>query len=541
MVRSSGPFRSLIAELRRRHVFRVAGLYAAVAWLLIQTASTILPALAVPDWTITLIVVLALFGFPLALVLAWSYDLTPDGVQRTAPDVRTAPALPLARPAATIVLATVILVSITIGFTLRQLRNGGAPGASGGNVAIGSIAVLPFQNAGGSTDDEYLSEGIAEELLHRLSRVPELRVAARTSSFAFRDAQADVREIGAKLKVDAVLEGSVRSTGNRLRVAARLVSTRNGYQLWSEVYEREAADVFRMQDEISAAIVARLLPEAAPSAATGARAGGADATVAEPESYEAFQLYLRGRHELNHRTEEGLRGAARFFEQAIARSPSYARAWHGLADALAILGFYEYMPPSSAFPHARDAANRALELDPRLTEAHTTLAYVALYHDYDFAEAESGFLRAIDLNARYAVAHQWYGNLLTAAGRFDEAAAAMRRAQSLDPLALIGHAAEGWVYLYGRGYQRAADHLAGVLQRDSSYFLARLWLGQALELGGRSSESVAVLRGTLQLSPHSVLAQAALARALAAAGETDEAGRILAALEARAAREHVTS
>jgi TolB-like protein len=446
-LRSPGPFRSLVAELRRRHVFRVAGLYAAVAWLLIQTASTILPALAVPDWTITLIVVLAVFGFPLALVLAWSYDLTPDGVQRTAPDAGTAAALPLARPAATIALAIVILASIATGFTLRQIRNGGAPGASGDDVAIGSIAVLPFQNAGSGTDDEYLSEGIAEELLHRLSRVPELRVAARTSSFAFRDAQADVREIGAKLRVDAVLEGSVRSTGNRLRVAARLVSTRNGYQLWSEVYEREAADVFRMQDEISAAIVARLLPEAASSAgATGALAGGADATVAEPESYEAFQLYLRGRHEWNRRTEEGLRGAARFFEQAIARSPGYARAWHGLADALAILGFYEYMPPSSAFPRARDAAHRALELDPRLTEAHTTLAYVALYHDYDFAEAEAGFRHAIDLNPRYAVAHQWYGNLLTAAGRFDEAAAAMRRTQSLDPLALIGHAAEGWVY-----------------------------------------------------------------------------------------------
>jgi TolB-like protein len=554
MTRRTGTLRSLVAEFRRRHVIRVAALYAAVAWLLIQAATTILPRLALPDWTITLVIVLTLFGFPIALVLAWSYDLTPDGVQRTdattaaPPDPPTAAAPAATRYASTLALALVIVAAVGAGALLRHLRPA-ADGANAiertspgeGDVAFHSVAVLPFQNAGGGSDDEYLADGIAEELLHRLSRVPALQVAARTSSFAFRGGQADVREIGARLNVDVVLEGSVRSMGGRLRITARLVSTRDGYQLWSEVYEREAADVFLLQDEISAAIVQRLRPDASTDARAALAAAAAASPTAEPEGYEAFQLYLRGRHEWNRRTEDGLRSSVRFFEQAIARSPGYARAYHGLADALAVLGFYDYVPPATAFPQAREAAGQALRLDPGLTESHATLAYVALYHDYDVAGAETMFRRALEFNPRYAVAHQWYGNLLAVNGRFDEAVAAMRRAQSLDPLALIGHAAEGWVLMHARQYDRAAEHLRRVLERDSTYFLAQLWLGQALELGGRPADAVAVLRAALRTAPHSVLAQAALARALARAGDATEAHGILAALEARSGREYVAS
>jgi TolB-like protein/tetratricopeptide (TPR) repeat protein len=540
------PIRAFFTELGRRHVIRVAALYAAVAWATIEGASTVLPRLDLPEWSVTLVIVIALFGFPLALVVAWAYDITPDGVRRslpgrTATDARVPTAL----------LLLVIAIAVFVGFSVRSLRTGTEDGRARTTHEIRSIAVLPFENAGAAADDEYLSEGIAEELLHRLSRVPELRVAARTSSFAFRQGQADVREIGAKLNVDVVLEGSVRSMGDRLRVSARLVSTHDGYQLWSEIYDRETTDIFSMQDEISAAIVERLRPatnaDAGPPVSTtqAARATARDdatsRVTSEPESYEAFQLYMRGRYEWNRRTESGLRAAVRYFEQAIAFSPGYARAHHGLADASAVLGFYDYVPPARAFAHARDAAEAALSLDSTLTEAHATLAYVALYHDYDFTAAERGFRHAIGLNPRYAVAHQWYGNLLTAMGRFEQAVREMRVAQQLDPLALIGHAAEGWVSIYARDYDRAIRQLDGVLERDSTYFLAALWKGQALELAGRPADAEAVLRYAQTLAAHSVLAEAALARALALGGRRSDAVQRLAALERRSDREYVSS
>jgi adenylate cyclase len=345
MTQSLQPVRSVLRELRRRRVFRVGAVYAAVAWALIEGASTVLPRLGVPDWSITLVIVLALFGLPLALVLAWAYDVTPDGIRRAedapAGETRSMRLLPSAA------LIGVIVLSVAAGLTVRGMRV--SPADSRSHDGIRSIAVLPFENAGTGGNDEYLSEGIAEELLHRLSRVPELRVAARTSSFAFRQG-VDVREIGSKLNVDVVLEGSVLSIGDRLRVRARLVSTRDGYQLWSESYEPELTDIFRVQDEISAAIIARMLPAAeATTAASGDRAGiAASATsnpAAEPASYEAFELYMRGRYEWNRRTEAGLRSAVRYFEQAIARSPGYARAHLGLADASAVLAFYDYVPP----------------------------------------------------------------------------------------------------------------------------------------------------------------------------------------------------
>lgn len=508
---------------------------------MIEGANTILPRLNLPDWSVTLVIVLALAGLPLTVVIAWAYDVTPEGVRRTEPQEGSLVQAP--RMAPTMLLLLFVGVLVAAGFIARGLREPPSSLALDGR-EFRSIAVLPFQNAGSNAEDEYLSEGIAEELLHRLSRVSELRVAARTSSFAFRQGQIDVREIGSRLNVDVVLEGSVRSVGTRLRISARLVSTSDGYQLWSEVYDKESADIFRLQDEISSAIVARLGRR---STGDGASDPGSPLTVqppamtAQPESYEAFQLYTRGRYEWSRRTEAGLRSAVRYFEQAIARAPDYAKAHLGLADASAVLGFYDYVLPTQAFPSAREAASRALQLDPTLTEAHASLAYVALYHDYDFASAEEGFRRAIALQPRYAVAHQWYGNLLTAMGRFAEAQREMGMAQEYDPLALIGHAGEGWVLVYARDYDRAIMQFESVLERDSTYFLAVLWLGTALDLSGRHAEAVPVLRRALRLAPHSVLAEAALACALAASGESVEAGHILAGLEARSAREYVAS
>jgi TolB-like protein/Tfp pilus assembly protein PilF len=525
MAASENPVRALIAELRRRRVFRVAVVYAAVAWALIETTNTILPRLALPEWTVTLVIVLVLLGFPLALVFAWVFDVTPEGVRRTT-DVS---ATPSTLPRAALLVVVVVLLTAAI-----VLRTRGARDVPGGGAAaeIHAIAVMPFQNASPDAGDAYLSDGIAEELLHRLASVPELRVAARTSSFALRSQEADMRAIGAALGVDAVLEGSVRKLGDRLRIVARLVSTRDGYQLWSEIYERDASDVFRVQDEISAAIVARLRPEYAEANASSPAAG---------PSPEAFDLYLKGKHEWHRRTEPGAIAAVELFSQAIALSPNYARAHLGLADAYAVIGFYDYMPPAEAFARAREAARRALALDPGMAEAHASLGYVALYHDWDFAAAEREFERALELNPRHPVAHQWYGNALTVMGRFDEAVAAMHRAQELDPLALITHAAEGWTWFYARNYERAIEQSRRTLARDSTYFLANLWWAQALVQSGRAGEAIPVLERALRMQPYNAMAEAERARAHAFSSRTDEARAILQRLERRGTEKYVPS
>ena len=232
-----------------------------------------------------------------------------------------------------------------------------------------------------------------------------MRIAARTSAFAFKESKLDVREIARRLNVDVVLEGSVRRSGERLRITAQLVNARDGYQVWSQSFDRSATDILLIQQDIATAIVTRLRGEVAVTALP------ADPHPAnDPEAYD---LYLRGRYAWHQRTESGLQEAVNHFAAAVARAPRYARAFAGLGDAFAVLGFYDYLPPHEVSPKAREAAERAIALDPTLAAPHATLGYVSLYYDWRFGDAEVYFKRSIELDPAYSVAHQWYGNLLT--------------------------------------------------------------------------------------------------------------------------------
>jgi TolB-like protein/Tfp pilus assembly protein PilF len=401
----------------------------------------------------------------------------------------------------------------------------GRRGSSDGAVPA-TIAVLPFADRSAGGDQEYFSDGITEELIATLARVEGLRVASRTSAFAYKNREVDIRTVGAELGVGAVLEGSVRREGDRLRITAQLVKVADGYPLWSDTYDRDAGDAFAIQQEIARSIAQTLRVKL-----VGA---GAEATGREEADAQGYDLYLLGRYAWYRRTEDGLRTAAKLFEQAVAQSPNYARAHAGLADAYAVLGFYDYLRPREAFPRAEAAARRAIALDPTLAAPRATLGYVELYHNWELERGEEEFRRAIALEPNYSTAHQWYGNLLTAAGRFTEAEREMRLAQEIDPLSLIANAALGWVLYYAGDFAGAAEQCRRTLELNSDYGLAHLWRGWALQEMDSLAPAVAAHRRAVAVSDGGALLVASLARALVVAGQRAEADSLLRGLEARA-------
>ncbi|HYC51648.1 MAG TPA: BTAD domain-containing putative transcriptional regulator [Gemmatimonadaceae bacterium] len=392
-----------------------------------------------------------------------------------------------------------------------------------------SIAVLPFANLSAEPDNEYFSDGMTEELIATLGRVEGLTVASRTSAFAFKNRREDVREIARQLGVDAIVEGSVRKSGNALRITAQLVNATNGYRLWSDAFDRQAGDAFAVQEEIARAIVTRLRGALSPTA-TVAQQGG-------PVNPQAYDLYLRGRFAWHQRTGAGLRQAVEHLSRAVALDPDYARAHAGLADAYAVSAFYDILRPRDAYPRALASAARALELDPSLAAAHATLGYVRTYFELDWTAAEASFKRAIALDPSYSIGHQWYGNLLTASRRFAEAEREMRLAQEADPLSLVGSAALCWTWYYAGRYEDAVQQCERTLALDPRYTLAHLWGGWALEELGRLSEARAWIGKAVELSPESDQLRLSLAHVLASSPATRDSARgIVADVEARHAR-----
>jgi len=396
-----------------------------------------------------------------------------------------------------------------------------------------SVAVLPFTNLSPNRQNEYFSDGMTEELITALGKVEGLRVAARASSFAFKGKPLDVGEVSRKLNVGAVLDGSVRRSGRRLRVTAELVRASDGARLWADRYDRELRDVFQVQDELARAIVGALRVPLRLS-------GRPDTALVRTATADpaAHDLYLQGRFQWNQRTYEALRRAASYFERAAARDPAYAEAYAGLADAYVILPQYGPVPPRDAFAKAERAAERALALDSTLAEAHTSLAAVRMYA-YDWRGAEAEFRRAIALNPNYATAHHWYSAYLGGAGRLDEALAEIEQAQVLDPLSRIISANVGGRLALHRRYDDALRQLRAALELDPNFAAAHEWLCWVYimkrtprEATGPCERAAALTGGNPGLGP--------LAYAYAASGERARATTLLRQLEARSRREYVS-
>jgi TolB-like protein/Flp pilus assembly protein TadD len=397
-----------------------------------------------------------------------------------------------------------------------------------------SIAVLPLANLSPDPENEYFADGMTDELINALAKVPGLRVVSRTSAFAFKGRQQDVRSIGAQLSVECVLEGSVRRSGRRLRTAVQLVNVADGYQLWSETFDREMEDVFAVQDEISRGIVSalklRLLGETAGPLVKSATA-----------DFEAYTLYLKGRLYWNRRSDDSLRQGLRYFEQALERDPNYPLAYVGLADSYVLLGFYTAIPPVEAFPRAKAAAETALRLDPTLGEAYPTLAYVKMYYEWDWPGALAAFRQAIERNPGYATAYQWQGNCLALLGRFDASIASFQRGVELDPLSGIKNAALGWGHYFARRYPEALAQQRRALEIDPQLAVAHLWAGLSLESAGQLAEAVERFEDAVRLLGRDPVALSFLAHAVALSGATRRAESLLEELADMSTRRYVSA
>jgi adenylate cyclase len=412
--------RGLLAELKRRRVFRVAALYGVVAWIVAEVASVVFPVLLLPDWTVTLVVALLIGGFPIAMVLAWAFDIGPQGIERTPPLADTAPA---PRGQTWLVYGLMLAVAMSgLGWLVWSRLSPEVP------ASYESIAVMPFANLSGDPANDYFSDGMAEELLNLLAQVEGLQVAARTSSFAFKGQTVDVREIGRQLGVDTVLEGSVRRSGDRVRITAQLVDATSGYHLWSSNYDREMQDIFAVQDEISAEIVKAL------RGTLGSRQApeGLPARSAPTDSVDAYTVYLQARHQWKRRGAEPVRRSVELFRQALEMDPGFARAWSGLAAAYVVLPGYTGEDPGPYREQANDAARQALARDPNLAEAHAVLAQL-LRDAGDWTGAEAGFFFAISLDPNDSTVRHWYSLLLGRTGRLSESLEQARKAFELDP------------------------------------------------------------------------------------------------------------
>jgi serine/threonine-protein kinase len=387
---------------------------------------------------------------------------------------------------------------------------------------IPAIAVLPFVNLNADTENECFSDGMTEELINALSRVPGLRVVSRTSAFTFKGRQVDVREVGQRLNVGTVLEGSVRRWSDRLRVTAQLIDAADGYHLWSDSYERKLADVFVLQEELAQSIV-KSLPLATP--------GSTPEVLVRPSTSatEAYTIYLRGRFFALKRTVAGLVTGIELFEQAVRLDPGYALAHAALAECWALRGFEEFgdLAPLEAMPRAKDAAQRALELDPKLPEGHTWSAVLSFLFDWDPVAAESFFRRAIELRPDYSLAHTWYAVFLMARGRHDEAIARSAHAAELDPLAFSIQALVGQCYYFARRFDQALDHHRATLAVDPDNLRALIWSARAYQMTGRLEQAQLTLEDAIARLGRSPIFLADLGTVLARMGRVEEARAIL--------------
>jgi len=371
-----------------------------------------------------------------------------------------------------------------------------------------SIAVLPFTNLSADKEQEYFCDGLAEEIINVLTHIEGLRVVARTSAFAFKGKHEDIREIGRKLSVETVLEGSVRKSGNRLRITTQLIKAADGYHLWSEKFDRNLEDIFAIQDEISLAIVENLKVKLL----KGERAKLVKRRASDPNSYN---LYLKGRFFFNQRKETSVKRSIQYYSQALEIDPDFALAYIGLAESYEVLGERRVLPRDTAFKQARSAAMTALQIDDTLSEVHVTLGTIKLFCDWNWAAAEQEFRRALSINPASPEAHHMYAHYLEFMGRFDAALAEMDRAMELEPVSPTINSCAVQVLFYARRYEEAIKQGNAALEMAPNFFGLYGWLGIAYVLNGMLDRGVEALKEGLQHLPADARLQALLGYAYA--------------------------
>jgi len=540
---------TFFTELKRRNIYKVAVAYAVVSWLLIQAASIFLPAFDAPPWVMKIFIIVIIFGFPVALIFSWAFEITPEGIKL---ESEIEPSKSIARRtgrkivAMTIALAVVAaglfvyqLVRPKVGASLRDVgsdraEDEGRPGSASLPAPNKSIAVLPFDNLSRDPDNAYFCEGVQDEILTRLAKVADLKVISRTSTQHFKSTPGNLPQIAKQLGVAHILEGSVQKASDQVRVNVQLINAMTDAHLWADTYDRKLTDIFAVESEI-----AKTIADTLQAKLTGSeKISIAKTPTVNPEAYE---LYLKGRFFWNKRTAADLRKSIEYYDRAIAKDPNYALAYAGLADSYVILSVFGAASPQDSIPQARAAAKKALELDDTLAEAHASSGRIAGPFDFEFDRSIAEFERAIQLNPNYAMAHHWLSwGPLTALARVDRAIAEGKRAVELDPLSLINNADLGGnVYLNARRYDEAIAQLRKTIEIDPRFYLAHYYLGQAFQLQGQLTEAIAEYQRAVELDDDPE-ALAYLGQAYARAGQRDEAQKILARLTEEAKSRYVS-
>ena len=515
--------RNFFAELTRRKVFKVGAAYLVVAWLVVQAASIGFPAFDAPPWVLRIFILIALLGFPIAVVMAWVLDATPEGVKL---DAGTSGSKRLFAAAA-------LLIALALGWYFY-----GQPSFRKGDVttptvaAQRSIAVLPFANMSADKNDEYLSDGVSEELITALSKITGLQVKARTSSFAFKGKNEDIQKIGELLHVSHLLEGSVAKAGNKLRITAQLIQAADGNHLWSDTYDRDMQDIFAVRSE-----VAQKVAETLKIRLLGEEKRKIDRKPTE--NIEAYNLYRQGRYYGDRVSEEGIKKALPFFEQAIQKDPRFALAYAGMADTY-VAAADAFIAPREAFSKAKEAALKAIELDDTLAEAHASLGLVHYHYDWDWAAAEKEFKRALVLNPQSAWSYAVYSQFLGGMGRVDEANEQGRRSLEIDPLSVTARWCLGWAFLSAGRSDEAIEQLSKAVELDPGSAWARTFLGRAYLIKGMQQRAIQELETARRSEPDDVFVLALLGYGYAVTGRQSDAFKILQRLDAMEKRRYVS-
>jgi TolB-like protein len=514
---------SFLGELKRRKVFQVAAVYGVTAWLLVQIASTIETPLRLPEWFDTFVIVLVILGFPIALIMSWSFDLTPQGLVRDeggATTVRTQ-----GRKLEYVLLG---LLVVAVGWVLYRVElDDGRPRG----VLENSIAVLPCANFSTDAENEYFASSLHEAMIDQLVKIRGVDVVARTSVLQYEHATRPITEIADELGVRSVLECSVAYGDGRVVISAQLIDGDTGTHRWSERYNREFKDIFGIQADIAINVASELQTELSLEEKD---------TLEKPptDSPEAYALYMKGRHFWNLRSEALMASALDVFQQAIELDPDFALAQVGIADVWIFRGWYSVLPPKETFP--KEAIERALAIDQGLAPAHASRAHIYLEFDFDWEAAEREYKLAIELDPRYAIVHHWYGGYLSAMGRHGEALEQAMLARELEPVSLIINTWVGLRHYFAGRYAMAVAAMENALDLDPDFAPAHWHRSWALEQEGELDAAIASAEKAVAISKNPIYL-ASLGHAHAKAGHEQEARRILSELDQLALTQHVSA
>ncbi len=541
---------NFIAELKRRNVIRMAGLYLVGAWLVVQVASTVLPMFNAPVWLPRSIVIVFAVGFIPALIFSWVFELTPDGLKRDE-DVRPEESI-APQTARRMDRAIIVVLLLALGYfgfdrfvLLPQRQHAMIAEATRAGVAQAkaeakqedsgkSIAVLPFDNRSGDTGQDYYADGLTDELTTTLARISALKVIARTSAARFKGSDKSPSAIGRELGVAALVTGSVLRAGGRVRYTAELVSAVTEKTLWADSFERDERDVLTLQSQVAQAIAKAIEVRLSPTEAT--RLAGSH--TVDPR---ALDEYLRGRALWNRRTEGSVRDALKHFQNATRIAPDFSLGYVGIADSGIILGVWGFESPGDVFPIAKKAAEHALELDPTAGEAHASLGDIYFHYYWDWPRSQREHEQAMALSPAFATAYQWDAEPLEIVGDYAGAIAKLRHAQELDPLSMVIRAQLGRVLALSGHRSEAIAELRDAIALDPEFLRTRRELVRQLLAAKRNDEALLQARQLVVLDPHDVPGLSHLGLCLGRNGFSEEARAILGQLDGESKKHFVSS